>query len=123
MPVGCRRGETERFTHYGRYYLLAVLAGGLVLAALIRLVQPLARDRMSWRVAGGLLLAAAAGFVLRSARRRIVFGAAASWQQSGAFEAMIQIVQIGSPWMPRSFETEFLVRELGGSSRSGSGGG
>ncbi len=110
--------HTERFAHFGRYYLLAMLAGGVVLAVLIRLGHPLDWDRMAWRPAGGLLLAAAVGFILRSARRRIVFGPAAAWHQAVAFEAMIQVVQVGSPWMPlRSFETEFLVRELGGSSR------
>ncbi|HOT00461.1 MAG TPA: glycosyltransferase family 2 protein [Acidobacteriota bacterium] len=110
--------NTERVTHFGRYYLLAMLAGGVVLAVLIRLGHPLDWSRMTWRPAGGLLLAVAVGFILRSARRRIVFGATVAWHQAIAFEAMIQVVQIGSPWMPlRSFETEFLVRELGGASR------
>ena len=56
--------HTERFAHFGRYYLLAMLAGGVVLVVLIRLGHPLVWDRMAWRPAGGLLLAAAVGRIL-----------------------------------------------------------
>jgi len=110
--------NTFKLSDFRYPYLLAVLAGSAGLVLLCWAGAPLDFAGQSWADRGGLLLAAAAGFCLRTFRRRVVFGRDMSWHQSLSFEAMIQTARLVSPWLPlRPFETEFLVRELGETSR------
>ncbi len=84
-------------------------AGILLLLGIAFHSVPDASSLPPLRAVAILAASAAAGFALRVLRRKIFFGPGISLHRSLSYEAIVQTVQLTSPFFPRrAFEAEFL---------------